>query len=395
MAVMRVQPELTTPEDLRLNLAAVTSDFNRSSGIPPACYADDALLELERRAIFLDGWVGIGPLDRWQNSGDYTTLEIAGEPLILLRDREGVLRAFANSCRHRGSQLLEGSGSCRKIRCPFHWWTYDLEGRLKVYPRMESAAGFDPAENGLVEFPVASRNGLAFVSLVESPPGISDWLGDFDAFHSAWRLDDLVTTRVREFDVPCNWKTFIEVFNEYYHLPSVHPDSINWLYPEPDPVDEVSGEYTTQFGATAGAAALMADDQSQALPVAAGMQGRYRQGTRYTWIFPNLTFAASQDSLWMYQAYPLSAERSHIVQTIAFPSASLELEDFASRAERYYARIDAALDEDLPFLEKQQRGLKSRFARPGRFAALEPSVGRFAWWYSRRMLAQLEAVQGE
>jgi phenylpropionate dioxygenase-like ring-hydroxylating dioxygenase large terminal subunit len=248
---------------------------------------------------------------------------------------------------------------------------------------------FDPADNGLVEFALEIRHGLAFLSFAEAPPSLDDWLGNFDDIHAPWRLDDLVTTRLREFEVDCNWKTFIEVFNEYYHLPSVHPDSINWLYPDPDPADETTGEYATQFGVTEGASALMSESQDQALPVGGGLEGRLRLGTRYTWIYPNLTFAASQDSLWMYQAYPLAADRSWIVQTVAFPSASVALDDFEDRAQHYYARIDAALDEDLPFLQKQQRGLNSPFARPGRFAALEPSVGDFAFWYARQLLAEL------
>ena len=94
----------------------------------------------------------------------------------------------------------------------------------------------------------------------------------------------------------------------------------------------------------------------------------------------------------MYQAYPLTMDRSWIVQTIAFPSASVALDDFEARAEHYYTRIDAALAEDLPFLEKQQHGLNSPFAKPGRFAALEPSVGDFAYWYAQQMLRQLESV---
>ncbi|MCP4390446.1 MAG: hypothetical protein GY802_19280 [Gammaproteobacteria bacterium] len=124
---------------------------------------------------------------------------------------------------------------------------------------MENALEFNPDEFGLVEFPLQTRSGFAFVSFDEQPPSIDDWLAEFDSYHQAWGLDQWTTTRVRELDVNCNWKTFIEVFNEYYHLPMVHPDSINWLYPEPDAVDEVSGHYTTQFGATEGAAALMAD----------------------------------------------------------------------------------------------------------------------------------------
>ena len=127
------------------------------------------------------------------------------------------------------------------------------------------------------------------------------------------------------------------------------------------------------------------------MPVAPGLSGRETLGTRYTWVYPNLTFALSQDSMWMYQAYPLGANRSRIIQTICFPGASVEREDFETCAEHYYQRIDAALGEDMPFLVRQQGGLASSFAQPGRFASLEPSVGRFAHWYAQRLLGEMPA----
>jgi phenylpropionate dioxygenase-like ring-hydroxylating dioxygenase large terminal subunit len=376
---------------LRQQLGAVLPEANRAHGIPPACYADNELLELERRAIFFEGWVGLGRGDRWPNSGDYSALDIAGEPVIVLRNRTGKLKAFANSCRHRGSLLLTGDGNCGKIKCPFHWWTYDLNGRLKVYSRMEKAVDFDAANYGLKEFPVAERSGFAWLSFADRAPAIDDWLGDFDAFHQPWDLPQWQSARLREFDVDCNWKTFIEVFNEYYHLQMVHPESISWLYPEPDAADTTSGAYTTQFGATEGAAALLVQSQQYALPAAPGLQGREAMGTRYSWIYPNMTFALSQDSMWIYQATPLAAERSRITQTICFPRASMELADFDERANHYFTRIDAALAEDMPFLLQQQIGLGSRFARQGRFSALEPSVANFAYWYARQLLRHIDS----
>jgi phenylpropionate dioxygenase-like ring-hydroxylating dioxygenase large terminal subunit len=386
---VQVQPELISLDALRQQLEAVLPDENRSLGIPPACYADDGLRALEQRAVFHHGWLTLGRADRWPDVGDYSALEIGGVPLIVLRNNSGELKAFANSCRHRGSQMLTGDGNCKKIKCPFHWWTYDLDGRLKVYSRMENAVDFNPDEFGLVEFPVVMHEGFAFTSFADEPPAIAAWLADFSHYHEPWGLERWKVTRVREFEVQCNWKTFIEVFNEYYHLPMVHPDSINWLYPEPDAVDTVDGQFTTQFGATEGAAALLEDAQQYALPIANGLQGRSAKGTRYTWIYPNTTFALSQDSMWMYQAFPLSADRCRVMQTICFPAESVALSDFDDRASHYYARIDAALKEDLPFLRQQQVGLNSMFARQGRFAALEPSVGKFAYWYAQRLLMHL------
>jgi phenylpropionate dioxygenase-like ring-hydroxylating dioxygenase large terminal subunit len=381
--------ERISRKDLEQQLRDVLPDADRSLGIPPACYADDDLLALEQRAVFLSGWVSPGRADRWPNSGDYSALDIAGEPVIVVRNKAGVLKAFANSCRHRGSRLLAGNGNCKKIKCPFHWWTYDLEGQLKVYSRMENAIDFNAADYGLVEFSVAERHGFAWLSFADAPVSIDDWLGDFDDFHRPWDLQHWRTTRVREFEVDCNWKAFIEVFNEYYHLAMVHPDSISWLYPEPDAADETSGQYTTQFGATEGAAALLEKSQQFALPTAPGLQGREALGTRYTWVYPNITYALSQDSMWIYQAFPISANRCQVIQTICFPADTVALDDFEERAEHYYERIDAALAEDLPFLQQQQIGLASSFARQGRFSALEPSVARFAYWYAQQLLQQL------
>ena len=366
-------------------LGKVRQPLSDSLTLPPLCYSDEGWLERETRQIFGRGWVAVGREDRCSRAGDYFALDLAGVPLVVMRDNDGRLRAWANSCRHRGMKLLSGEGRCKVVACPFHAWTYSLDGALISAPRMETCGDFDPAEFGLVEFRLDCRDGFAFVCLDPKQRGLEDWLGDFPEVHHPWALEELVTTRVREFEADCNWKLFIEVFNEYYHLPCVHPGSIADTYLEPDPTDSVMGEYTTQFGATHGSAALLERDRAQALPPAARLSGRNLSGTRYTWVYPNLTFAACFDSLWMYQAYPAGAGRCKVVQTIGFPRASTQRDDFAERAQTYYRRIDTALEEDLPFLREQQAGLASRFARQGRFSALEPSVGNFACWYAETM----------
>ena len=269
--------------------------------------------------------------------------------------------------------------------CPFQAWSYDLDGRLRVAPRMETCHDFNIGDFGLPEFPVRTHDGFAFIHTGGGQDRAKDRIGDFSERHAPWSLDKLVTTRVREFDVECNWKAFLEVFNEYYHLPLVHPDTLRSFYLEPDPPEPVTGEYITQFGATEGAAGILVKDQDSALPIIPGLDGRNASGTRYTWIFPAMTFAVSHDSFWMYQAFPLAADRCHVILTIAFPESSLELPDFDERSEKYCERIDVALDEDIPFLIDQQAGMASPYACQGRFSALEPSVGYFACWYAERM----------
>lgn len=379
-------------EALCAELALVKHPIDEAATLPPACYADAAVFIAERDAIFRTSWIGIGRADRWKQPGDYTAQVIAGVPTIILRDKTGALRAFANSCRHRGALLLEGDGNCRGIKCPFHGWAYKLDGRLAGTPRMEQTKNFDKSEFGLIQFSIAERDGFAFLSFQAGRTDIDAWLGDFSEMHSPWSMADLVSTRRREFEVRCNWKNFVEVFNEYYHLPYVHPDSIDSVYDLPDKPDATTGAYASQFGATQGTGGLLENQQDHALPAIKSLTGRNRQGVRYTWAFPNMTFAAGTEAMWVYEVYPLEPNRTHVAMTACFPPETVEADGFEQSVQYYYDRLDAAIAEDIPALEAQQIGLTSPFAKQGRFSFLEPNVAEFACWYADRLGRGLEGA---
>lgn len=378
---------------LRQDLAAVRQAAASASTLPPACFADPALFRWEQESLFRHTWVGVGRADRWRSSGDYSAMDLGRAPIVVLRDNEGDLRAFANTCRHRGARLLAGDGNCGTIRCPFHRWTYALDGRLLMAPRMDKTENFALEEHGLIPLRIDTHQGFAFICFDDAVEPLADWLGDFPRLHAPWSLGDMISTRRREFEVACNWKSFLEVFNEYYHLPYVHPTSLGDLYDLPDEPDEVRGNYASQFGTTQGSGALLKSDQEQSLPLLEGLAGDNRRGTRYTWMFPNMTFAAGTESIWVYEAYPLAPNRTLVGMTACFPPDTTARGDFDELARHYYERLDAALDEDIPALENQQLGLDSPFARQGRFSWLEPSVASFARWYSGRLLDE-EALAG-
>ena len=133
---------------------------------------------------------------------------------------------------------------------------------------------------------------------------------------------------------------------------------------------------------------MLESDQQHGLPDIEGLEGRNRLGVRYTWLYPNATFAAGNDSVWMYEAYPLAADRTRVGMTICFPRATADRDDFDAQVERYYERLDFAIDEDIVALVNHQQGLSSPYARQGRFSAyLEPNVSNFAGWYAQRVLA--------
>jgi len=367
-------------------LRAAIGDIGTSSTLPPTSYTGAEALAAELTELLPRSWLGVARSDEWRAPGDYAAFDLAATPVFVVRDEDGRLRAFANTCRHRGTRLLEGRGNATRIRCLFHGWTYGLDGSLRGATRMGATHDFRRAEMGLVEFRTAERGGFLFVSLSDETPGIDEWLGAFDALHAPWRLEELVTTRRRELEVECNWKLFLEVFNESYHLEFVHVATFGGLYLEPEPPDDVGGCVQSSFSPTSGTGGLKADEQAHVLPAMPGLSARERAGTRYTWAFPSLTFAAGSEALWAYAAHPLGPSRCRVTQWVCFPPATVACGGFEPRAQRYYARMDEALAEDIAVLERQQLGMASPFARPGRWSDLEQGAAAFASWYARRLV---------
>ena len=384
---------LRLSEELESALRDASRDISEASTLPPECYTGAEVLAAETRGLLRQSWLGIARSDELREPGDYSTFELAGTPLIVLRDDEGALRVFANTCRHRGTRLLDGRGNAARIRCPFHGWTYGLDGGLRGATRMGAAQGFRPADMGLVEFRIAERGGFVFVTLSDEAPAIDEWLGAFADLHSPWRFEELTTTRRRELEVDCNWKLFLEVFNESYHLEYVHASTFGGIYLEPELPDEAGGCVQTSFSPTAGTGGLKSDEQEHVLPPMPGLGARARSGTRYTWIFPSLTFAAGSEALWGYGARPLGPARCRVTQWVCFPPETATSPGFEAKAERYYARMDEALAEDIAVLERQQLGMDSPFARAGRWSDLEHGAAAFAAWYAKRLAQTVSSLR--
>ena len=154
----------------------------------------------------------------------------------------------------------------------------------------------------------------------------------------------------------------------------------------------MQGNFSSQFGSTEGSGGLLEETQQYILPATNGMDAKNgvarknANGVRYTWVYPNLTFAASAEAVWIYEALPITAQTSQIALTLCFPQSSTELEDFETRADFYYQRLVAAINEDIPALENQQLGLNSPLAKQGRYhERLEPNVAHFDFWYAGLM----------
>src|SRR5947199_1156152 len=178
----------------------------------------------EQKKIFSRQWVLVGHLSQIAQAGDYFTAEIAGESLIIVRDKRDAIRGFYNVCRHRGSRLIENrNGRSQGIQCPYHAWTYTLDGRLLGAPHMDDVPGFDKADYSLYPVNLGLWEGFIFANLEKNPEPLEKWFAPLSGKFSHWNMAILQPAKRIENDVRANWKLMFENYSECYHCPGVHP----------------------------------------------------------------------------------------------------------------------------------------------------------------------------
>ena len=207
--------------------AGVRKPLLEGAMFPASCYTDPAFLARETERIFRRGWILVGDTDRVAKPGDWWSFDLAGIPLIIARGRDGMIRGFANTCRHRGCKILDaGQGNARAFKCGYHGWVYGLDGRLNGAPQMEHSQGFDKADYGLHPIRVANWGVFLFVCLSVATPPFEEYLSGYFRLMSEYEPEKLMVTRRVTADLNCNWKVYAENLMEAYHTPYVHTSSI-------------------------------------------------------------------------------------------------------------------------------------------------------------------------
>jgi choline monooxygenase len=354
---------------------------------PPDYYTSEAWFGREAERIFRRTWVCVGRVERAPAPGDYFTIELAGTPLAIVRGRDGMLRAFVNSCRHRGARLLDGAGNARAIQCPYHSWVYRLDGALQGAPDMDGVAGFQKERFGLVPARCDTAHGFVFVNLDLDAGPLTDFLGDFDRVFAPYDFANMVCVRRTEFETRCNWKASAEVFMEYYHTYMVHPASLGTTERIANPPDDVRGNFATMFSDHKGSRALIEGRGHRPFPPIATLTGRPASGTRFSLIYPGFALGCTIDAMWFIESYPQSAGRTKYAIGGCFPRSTVARPDFEALAPGYHERWETAVREDNEALERQHQGLLSPYARQGRMQPrLEPIVQMLARWVTDRVI---------
>ena len=358
---------------------AITS-LLEASALPGWCYASPSFFAWEMAEIHRRHWLFVGREEELVLPGDFRAIETAGGPVILLRDGEGRLRAFANCCRHRGSPLLAGEGNVRAIICPYHAWSYRLDGSLLAAPAMERTLGFEAREHGLVPVRLASWRGFVFLNFDDGAPELALALGDLPERLASYRLEEMSCTWRSEIECRCNWKLLVENALEAYHTGMVHRDSVGAQH---EAIIPTKGDWLCLQVLSETSIAVLGEKPP--FPPIAGLSPEAARGTYFTMIMPTTQLACAQDCLWWLAMRPIAPARTMLSLGGCFPRSAVGLPHFAEEARHYYERWERVAREDVGMLERQQEGLASPFYRPGRLSWRDALVHEVHRWLASRV----------
>lgn len=366
-----------TRHDPVAELAAnVAVPFERAQAMPVSVYTSPDFAALEEARIFARSWLCAGRVDALASPGDYLTMEIAGEPVIVLRDHEGRLRAMSNVCRHRMSVLLEGRGRARVITCPYHAWTYNLDGSLRGAPAMDRNEGFCKSDIRLPQIRCVDWQGWILVTL---DPDIAEpevLFAEVDALVGYLDMGRYTETFRETHRWNTNWKILAENFMESYHLPMCHGGTIGGAVNLRD--------MTCPEGfATFNYHHILKDDSvalSLAHPTNTVLQGEERRRTWLLALYPSLLITLTPGYFWYLSLTPDGPDHVKILY-----GGGLSPDFMADpEASAHFAALKALLDdvneEDRGCTERVWQGMQGRLAAPGALSHLERPNFEFATW---------------
>jgi Rieske 2Fe-2S family protein len=371
--------------------AKVIATFRKTDDIFPAgartlaqrYFVSSDVFALEQKQVFSKQWLFVRHESQIAKPGDYFIAEVADESLIIIRDKTDKVRGFFNVCRHRGTRLCdEKNGQLSAIQCPYHAWTYGLDGRLSGAPHMDEAPGFNKAEYSLRPVNVALWEGFVFVNLADKPMPLEKWFEPLQGKFSHWNLPQLRSAKRIEYDVRANWKLIFENYSECYHCPGVHP-----MLSKVSPYDSAENDLTEgpflggfmeinqgkSLTMSGNACALSVGD-----PEAAGQERVF-----YYSIFPNMLLSIHPEYVMVHQLWPKSPERTLIVCDWFFHPEAFGRGDF--KPEDAIEFWDMTNKQDWHVCELSQQGIASRAYEPGPYSSRENIPAAFDREYLRRM----------
>ena len=332
-------------------------------------YTDPAILEIEKSRIFRRTWQLVGTLGHLcgevngaertiSDPESFFTADVAGEPVVVVRDKQGTLRAFSNVCRHRAGPITLGSGCKNVLRCQYHGWTYTLDGRLIGTPDVEGVEFFDRSTMGMVPLRLETWEKFIFVNFDRNAEPLAAYLGEIPQQSRGFQFEGLQLAERRDYVIDCNWKVYVDNYLEGYHIPIAHPGLMREIdYGQYR--TETYRYYSQQFAPIRGMKPEESGERFYA-------PGTGLQEALYFWVFPNLMLNIYPDNISTNLIVPLELHKTLTIFEWFFHD--LETEKVKERVKRAVAFSDEVQQEDIGLCEHVQRGLRSSTYDRGRYS---------------------------
>jgi choline monooxygenase len=332
-------------------------------------YTDPAVLALEKERIFRRTWQWVGMFTHpcgevngkprtIADPDTFFTTDLAGEPVLICRDKEGTLRAFSNVCRHRAGPVAVGSGCNNVLRCAYHGWTYTLDGRLIGTPEVDGVEFFDRSTMGLVPLRCEVWEELIFVNFDDGAPPLSEYLGHIPEQTRGFSFKGLRLVERRDYQINCNWKVYVDNYLEGYHIPIAHPG----LMKEIDYAQYRTDTFRYHSQQFAPIRAMKPEEAvARFYPPGTGANEAL-----YFWVFPNLMLNIYPDNVSVNLVVPVSPDRTLTIFEWYFPEKeSAQIQDRIRKAVNFSEQVQ---QEDIGICESVQRGLHSALYDRGRYS---------------------------
>jgi choline monooxygenase len=344
-----------------MSVAEILAQYNAKAALPDAStipapwYVDPRIAELEAQTVFSKTWQMVGRVEQVEKPGQFVTATVAGEPIVVVRGNDGVLRGFYNVCRHHAAAVVtEPCGQASILHCPYHGWNYGLDGSLKGMPEFEGVKNFERQQNGLLPVKADTWEKFVFVNLDPQAAPLSDFLGGLIKRVAPLGVSKLQYFDSRTYDIACNWKVFVDNFLDGgYHVPHLHKGLSSVLDYKAYTIEN-EDRYCLQ------SSPMVAGNEDAAT-------SSTRQGDRawYFWQYPNLMINCYEGYMDTNLVLPVDVDHCRVIFDFYFGDVGDARREYNEQSVAVGARVQ---DEDLGICEAVQRGLKSRAYGAGRLS---------------------------
>jgi choline monooxygenase len=377
-------------------ISAVRKPLAQASLLPPQAYSSQEIFAIERETLFAHQWLPVGHVSQLAEVGSYIGRTIVGEPVLAVRDRENQIHVYSNVCRHRNTTLLLGEGKCKgaRVSCPYHGWTYGLDGRLLAAPFMDKTEGFNREDHSLPRIRTELWHGFIFINFDNDAPALSPQLSGLNKYIDGYEFEDRVAVPMTKVPAAWNWKLSLENFTEAYHQPWVHAKTAESFAPAK------GARYYDNDGGPWSAFLIPHARDIEAFPTVSPTSKPNPQAT----IDPMAPPTSIDEGALVFNIYPYfhSLTTAHSTLWLDFSIDAVGQHELIWRVlfrksdvkdgsdeelQRLIGFIGPVIDEDVGICTSVGRGSRSRLARAGRLSYMEKSVHQFHNWW-------LDAVDG-